>query len=71
VTVACPPVEAGPPPIVSLYRAGETLHGPLPAEPTWGWYSPTYAHKIPALAFVITIHTPPPTTLATTFHLLP
>jgi len=36
-----------------LFRAGETLVGATPAHPTWGWYSPTYGVKQPALAFVL------------------
>lgn len=35
-----------------LFRAGETLFGDVPAHPTWGWFSPTYGVKEPALAFV-------------------
>lgn len=34
----------------SLVRAGELLYGPGPAAPQSGWFSPTYAHKIPALS---------------------
>jgi hypothetical protein len=34
-----------------LARAGEHLAGEGKAAPAWGWYSPTYAHKIPALSF--------------------
>lgn len=37
---------------VELFRAGETLAGTDSAHPTWGWYSPTYGVKLPALAFV-------------------
>ena len=38
-------------PEFQLARAGELIHGPGPIEPTWGWSSPTYDEKIPALAF--------------------
>jgi hypothetical protein len=34
-----------------LARAGEALFGPDEADPTWGWVSPTYASKDPALSF--------------------
>ena len=34
-----------------LFRTGETLLGPTPSHPTWGWYSPTYGVKQPALSF--------------------
>jgi hypothetical protein len=33
----------------SLFRCGERLLGEAPSDPTWGWYSPTYGVKIPAL----------------------
>lgn len=38
----------------ALYRAGQRLHGPeLPTEPArWGWFSPTYGLKQPALHWV-------------------
>lgn len=38
------------PPEVFLVRAGELLHGSGTVEPTWGWSSPTYGDKIPALS---------------------
>lgn len=34
---------------LSLYRAGECLIGNMDADPTWGWVSPTYGVKKPAL----------------------
>jgi len=34
-----------------LVRAGETLYGSEDPNPTWGWISPTYGSKIPALSF--------------------
>lgn len=37
---------------VSLWRAGETLAGSLPAPPQAGWVSPTYAVKQPALSLM-------------------
>jgi hypothetical protein len=37
-------------PGVQLIRAGEKLAGEGPVEPTWGWASPTYGVKVPALA---------------------
>ena len=33
-----------------LSRAGALLHGSGPVSPTWGWVSPTYGVKIPALS---------------------
>ncbi len=38
---------------VTLVCAGERLFGDGPTHPTWGWYSPTYAHKVPVLAFTL------------------
>jgi len=35
-----------------LVRAGKTLFGELQPNPTWGWYSPTYNKKVPALHLV-------------------
>jgi hypothetical protein len=35
-----------------LVRAGETLYGSITVHPTWGWCSPTYGIKIPALALI-------------------
>lgn len=45
---------------LNLYRAGEKLLGDLPPEPTWGWYAPTYAVKIPALMLVAACTSAPP-----------
>jgi hypothetical protein len=36
-----------------LLRAGELLLGSGEAQPTWGWTSPTYGDKIPALALLV------------------
>lgn len=36
-----------------LVRAGELLAGDGPALPVWGWHSPTYGVKQPALSFAI------------------
>jgi hypothetical protein len=36
-----------------IVRAGELRYGSGPVEPTWGWMSPTYGLKIPALSFSI------------------
>jgi hypothetical protein len=37
----------------SLVRAGRLLHGPGPAKPFWGWTSPAYGEKVPALSFSV------------------
>ncbi len=35
-----------------LFRGGETVFGTMPVMPSWGWYSPTYGVKVPALLLV-------------------
>jgi uncharacterized heparinase superfamily protein len=39
----------------SIFRAGKLLHGTGPVNPTWGWISPTYGVKRPALSFVVMV----------------
>jgi len=39
---------------MNLFSAGESLHGSLKAEPAWGWVSPTYSIKEPALMLIAT-----------------
>ena len=36
---------------IRLDRAGELLQGSGPVQPTWGWVSPTYGEREPALSF--------------------
>ena len=36
-----------------IIRAGKLLHGSGPTSPTWGWASPTYGVKVPALSFSV------------------
>jgi len=45
---------------IQLTRAGERLYGTGEVRPTWGWASPTYGVKIPALSFSVSVtgHTP-------------
>ncbi len=38
---------------LNLFRAGERLHGSLPANPIWGWYAQNYGDKQPALMLVV------------------
>ncbi len=40
---------------IGLARAGQRLIGDGPVDPTWGWHSPTYAQKLPALAFFCSV----------------
>lgn len=37
---------------INLVRAGETIFGNIQAEPHWGWFSPTYTVKEPALQLI-------------------
>ena len=37
----------------ALVRAGQLVYGKGVTQPTWGWTSPTYGDKIPALAIVV------------------
>ena len=38
---------------IQLVRAGELLSGTGVVSPIWGWYSPTYNHRVPALSFSV------------------
>lgn len=52
-----------------LIRAGELMHGEGETNPLSGWYSPTYAEKIPALSWRIFFSTDHSLTFKTTFFL--
>jgi hypothetical protein len=52
-----------PAPRFSVFRAGERLVGLEPPQPTWGWASPTYGTKVPALALVYRVSGHLPITL--------
>jgi hypothetical protein len=41
---------ATPQPVLHILRAGESLYGQGQASPAWGWSSPTYGDRIPALS---------------------
>ena len=45
---------------VGLARAGQALIGAERVPVTWGWYSPTYGYKEPALAFFLALSGPLP-----------
>jgi len=42
-------------PETSIVRAGELLYGTGPISPTWGWVSPTYGVKMPAISYAVRI----------------
>jgi hypothetical protein len=52
-----------------LARAGELLVGSEPISPIWGWYSPTYGVKIPALACILEATSTLPLTLVSAWNL--
>lgn len=57
--------EEHPGPVLSarLVRAGELLVGNGPVQPYSGWYSPTYAQKVPALSLSFRWSSRPPSTV--------
>ena len=52
---------------IQLVRTGELIHGSSSASPTWGWFSPTYGVKQPALSFAVEVEGKLPFILATTW----
>lgn len=50
---------------LNLFRAGERMSGELAPDPTWGWVSPTYGVKLPALSLVAQASGPLPLQLIT------
>jgi hypothetical protein len=51
-----------------LVRAGQALYGAGSVSPTWGWVAPAYGQKLPALSFSVTIESPLPLTLVSTWQ---
>jgi hypothetical protein len=54
-----------------LVRGGELLYGSGPVSPVWGWTSPTYTVKFPALSMFATIENRPPLGFVTRWQLPP
>jgi hypothetical protein len=54
-------------PILTVQRAGQVCTGTGMANPTWGWVSPTYGVKEPALSLGFQLKAPLPLTLVTTW----
>ncbi len=57
-----------PAPEIQLIRAGQALVGTSPESPIFGWYSPTYSLKLPALALRLTWRCTPPLVIYTRIH---
>ncbi len=55
---------------VALVRAGEVLHGKTAVQACWGWASPTYSVKQPALAWLGWAGQMPPCQLITRFEMI-
>jgi hypothetical protein len=45
---------------LQIVRASELLYGCEPVKPTWGWISPTYGGKMPALSVRLLVRRLPP-----------
>ena len=56
-------------PKICLVRAGEIVYGAGTANPILGWFSPTYATKIPALSLSLTFKARLPVVLASEWQL--
>jgi hypothetical protein len=52
---------------LQIARAGELKYGSGPVMPHWGWASPTYSVKVPALAISYSLQAYPPVTLTSEF----
>ncbi len=53
---------------LNLFRAGEQLLGGIKPDPVWGWHSPTYDLKKPALMLMAVCHTKLPIKLQSKFR---
>ena len=51
-----------------IVRAGELVFGERSPQPHWGWVSPSYGEKKPALSFASFVEATPPLTLHTTWE---
>ncbi len=63
-------VPAGEHGTLQVIRAGEGLLGPPPPGPLFGWQSPAYNLRLPALALRLTAHAAPPLRFVTRFEIL-
>jgi hypothetical protein len=64
---ADPPNDLADAPILQLIRGGVTLTGPREPNPLFGWVSPAYGQRIPALALRLTCLAIPPLRFHTVF----
>lgn len=67
VTVTHSTPNPGEEPSLQLIRAGESLIGPPSPAPVFGWVSPTYNLRLPALSLRISLNTMAPVHFATSF----
>jgi hypothetical protein len=61
--------DLDPQPELTISRCGKVCHGSGPTHPTWGWISPTYGNKQPALSTGFYLKAQPPVTLVTHWSL--
>jgi len=54
-------------PGLQIARAGQLVYGVGAVKPTWGWSSPTYGDKIPALSIRLTVSGPLPIRFTTSW----
>ncbi len=54
--------------VPSVFRAGEKLYGPEEVQPTWGWVSPSYGIKNPAVSFSVKTTTSEPIRLVSVWQ---
>lgn len=69
IKVKTSPIQAAPE--FCLYRKGEIVYGNQSTRPTWGWYSPTYGVKEPALALAVYLTAEAPVTFVTSIQFIP
>lgn len=56
---------------LSIFRAGTCLYGSSAQNSILGWYSPTYAHREPALSIILSLKEIPPVRLLTAWSFTP
>jgi hypothetical protein len=54
---------------IQIARAGKLIYGSGEVSPTWGWFSPTYGYKNPALSLGVTLRGQGPLTFTSLWRL--